>query len=140
MTVDSEAIFALVEASHGGAHVLEELRGSMAAAWLDERRPDAMFLARGVGRPLWLGEGRREVFFASTNHALEVVERYARIRLRKRELAEGSVVRLSDGHVAARERFRPDREFEEAPLPPVRAPREGAFCLERLAVLAAAGY
>ena len=26
----------------------------MATAWLDERRPGLVFLARGVGRPLWL--------------------------------------------------------------------------------------
>src|SRR3954454_3069756 len=40
MTVDSEAIFALAEQSENHARVLEELRGSMATAWLDERRPD----------------------------------------------------------------------------------------------------
>src|ERR671937_2135698 len=34
MTVDSEAIFALVEHSRGRANVLEELCGSMATAWL----------------------------------------------------------------------------------------------------------
>ena len=38
---------------------LEELRGSMATAWLDERRPGTLFLARGVGRPLWIGDGPR---------------------------------------------------------------------------------
>ena len=48
------------------AGALEELRGSMAAVWLDEREPDLIFAARGVGRPLWLGEGRAGVFFAST--------------------------------------------------------------------------
>src|SRR5919199_2476492 len=57
MTVDSEAIFALAEASDGSAKALEQLRGSMATAWLDERRPGTVFLARGVGRPLWTGEG-----------------------------------------------------------------------------------
>ena len=40
MTVDSEAIFALVEQSHSSAPALQELRGSMASAWLDERRPE----------------------------------------------------------------------------------------------------
>src|SRR5436853_4500762 len=38
MTVDSEAIFALVEAHDGRPEALEQLRGSMATAWLDERR------------------------------------------------------------------------------------------------------
>ena len=59
MTVDSEAIFALVEESSSRPAALEELHGSMAAAWLDERDRETLFLARGIGRPLWIGEGRR---------------------------------------------------------------------------------
>jgi glucosamine 6-phosphate synthetase-like amidotransferase/phosphosugar isomerase protein len=137
MTVDSEAIFALAEASSGSARALEELRGSMATAWLDERRPGAIYLARGVGRPLWTGEGRDETFFASTKAALEVAERYLRLKLRKREVAEGTLVLLSEGAEIRRERFRPDRDFEERSLPAVRAPHEGVSCLQRLAVLAA---
>jgi glucosamine 6-phosphate synthetase-like amidotransferase/phosphosugar isomerase protein len=136
MTVDSEAIFALAEAHDGRARALEELRGSMATAWLDERRPTTLFLARGVGRPLWLGGGRHECFFASTRAALEVVERYLRLKLRKTEVAEGTLVVLADGHELERERFRPNSDFEESPLPAVRAPREGASCLQRLAALA----
>src|SRR5919204_4258429 len=58
MTVDSEAIFALAAHSHGEARALEALRGSMAPARLDERRPEAVIVARGVGRPLWLRAGR----------------------------------------------------------------------------------
>jgi glucosamine 6-phosphate synthetase-like amidotransferase/phosphosugar isomerase protein len=137
MTVDSEAIFALAESSGGRAEALEELRGSMATAWLDERRPGTVFLARGVGRPLWVGTGREETFFASTKTALEVAERYLGLKLRKRELAEGSLVVAAEGHVLETERFKPDRDFEESSLPAVRAPQEGAFCLQRLAALAA---
>jgi glucosamine 6-phosphate synthetase-like amidotransferase/phosphosugar isomerase protein len=136
MTVDSEAIFALAEDSDSAAAALEELRGSMATAWLDERRPGAVFLARGVGRPLWTGSGRDGVFFASTRAALELVERYLGLKLRKREIAEGTLVRLSDGRELGRERFRPNRNFEERPLPPVRAPHEGRSCLRQLAALA----
>jgi glucosamine 6-phosphate synthetase-like amidotransferase/phosphosugar isomerase protein len=137
MTVDSEAIFALAEASNGSPAALEELCGSMATAWLDERRPGTLFLARGAARPLWLGAGREEVFFASTKAALEVVERYLQVRLRKRELAEGTLVVLAHGSELRSERFRPDRNFEERSLPAVRAPHEGHFCLQRLAALAA---
>jgi glucosamine 6-phosphate synthetase-like amidotransferase/phosphosugar isomerase protein len=138
MTVDSEAIFALAEHAHGCARALEELRGSMACAWLDERRPDVVFLARGVARPLWIGAARHERFFASTPQALEIVERYTGVRLRKREVPEGTLVALSRGREAWSERFRPDRRFEERELPAVRAPHEGASCLQRLATLAAA--
>ena len=137
MTVDSEAIFALAELSGGAAEALGELRGSMATAWLDERRPGTIFLARGVGRPLWVGTGREETFFASTKAALEVVERFLQLKLRKRELAEGTLVVAAEGSVLERKRFKPDRDFEERSLPSVRAPHEGAFCLQRLAALAA---
>jgi glucosamine 6-phosphate synthetase-like amidotransferase/phosphosugar isomerase protein len=137
MTVDSEAIFAIAEATDGSAKALEQLRGSMATGWLDDRRPGELFLARGVGRPLWVGAGREELFFASTKAALEVVERYLGLKLRKRELSEGTLVRVSAGAEVGRERFRPDRNFQERPLPAVRAPHEGLSCLRQLASLAA---
>jgi glucosamine 6-phosphate synthetase-like amidotransferase/phosphosugar isomerase protein len=137
MTVDSEAIFALVERERNRAKALERLYGSMATAWLDERVPDVLFAARGVGRPLWIGEGRHEVFFASTREAIELAERYAGVRLRPREVPEGCLLALVDGRVARREAFEPDRTFTEELLPAVRAPEERRFCLARLAALAA---
>src|SRR2546430_7815803 len=83
MTVDSEAIFALVDAFGAQREALEQLRGALATAWLDERRPDRLYVGRGVGRPLWLGHGRHELFFASTKEALELVERTLVVKLRK---------------------------------------------------------
>src|SRR5918911_2894536 len=77
MTVDSEAIFALAAHSHNDPLALEDLAGSLAAAWMDSRVGGTIFAARGAGRPLWIGAGRHELFFASTRRALEVVERYA---------------------------------------------------------------
>src|SRR6476661_2872745 len=136
MTVDSEAIFALAEAHEGAPGALEQLRGSMATAWLDARRPRTLFLARGVGRPLWIGEGHDELLFASTKAALEVAEQFLRLKLRKRELAEGTLAVVADGEVLEKLRFKPDRDFEESKLPAVRAPQEGAFCLQRLSALA----
>jgi glucosamine 6-phosphate synthetase-like amidotransferase/phosphosugar isomerase protein len=139
MTVDSEAIFALAEQSGGSVTALEELRGSLATAWLDERAPDVIHLARGCGRPLWIGRTRHEVFFASTREALEIVERYLRMTLTKREVEEGTLKRVEHGRVASIERFAPDRGYVEAqPLPAVRAPDEGATCLQQLAAIAAA--
>jgi len=137
MTVDSEAIFAVVAHSDGDAEALEALRGSMATAWIDERREESLSVARGVDRPVWLGVGKAETFFASTELALEVVERYLGVKLKKSELAEGTLVELVQGKEASRKRFNPDREFEEAPLPAVRAPNERAFCLKRLATIVA---
>jgi glucosamine 6-phosphate synthetase-like amidotransferase/phosphosugar isomerase protein len=138
MTVDSEAIFALAAHSRNEARALERLRGALAAAWIDAREPRTVFVARGSGRPLWLGEGRDGVFFASTEAALEVVEQYCRMKLRRREVPAGTLLTLRDGSVLRRERFRPDLDYVEAhPLPAVRAPGERESCLSRLAVLAA---
>jgi glucosamine 6-phosphate synthetase-like amidotransferase/phosphosugar isomerase protein len=138
MTVDSEAIFALAEAHEGAPGALEQLRGSMATAWLDERRPGTLFLARGAGRPLWIGTtGHEEMLFASTKAALEVAERFLGLKLRKQEVSEGRLAVIAEGEVLEKLRFKPDRDFEESKLPAVRAPHEGAFCLQRLAALAA---
>ena len=137
MTVDSEIIFALAARSRGRtAKALERLFGSMAAAWLDEERTE-LILARGMGRPLWTGCGGDGFFFASTREALELVERYAGVRLRKHDLPTGSVVAVEDGRVVAEERFSPDLSFTEEPLPAVRAPGEQSACLSLLASLAA---
>jgi glucosamine 6-phosphate synthetase-like amidotransferase/phosphosugar isomerase protein len=138
MTVDSEAIFAVAAHSEGDAEALEALRGSMATAWIDERREHAISVARGVGRPVWLGAGEDAVFFASTKLALEVVERFLGLGLRMCELEEGTLVQLELGRETSRKRFSPDRRFEDEPLPPVRAPKEAAICLRRLATLVAA--
>jgi glucosamine 6-phosphate synthetase-like amidotransferase/phosphosugar isomerase protein len=135
MTVDSEVILALAEAFRSQAAALEQLRGSMAAAWLDEREPGVVHLARGVGRPLWLGFGSDETLFASTPRALELAERYCHLSLEKVEVPEGTLVTLTDGSEVARERFSPDDRFHEEPLPPVRAPREADLCLRWLKTL-----
>ena len=139
MTVDTEAIFALAAHSGGDPRVLERIKGAMATAWLDEGQPDAIHLARGMGRPLWIGTARGAVLFASTEVALEVAERFAGLALRKQELKEGTHLLVSGGDVVVRSRFKADLSYvEENPLPAVRAPREAEFCLSRLAALAAA--
>jgi glucosamine--fructose-6-phosphate aminotransferase (isomerizing) len=135
MTVDSEIIFALAARSRGQtAQALESLYGSMAAAWLDEERPE-LLIARGMGRPLWLAAGKHELFFASTRLALELVESYAGLKLKESQLDEGTVAALDGGTIVARETFAPDLSFTEEPLPAVRAPDEARSCLARLATL-----
>src|ERR1041385_7688014 len=129
MTVDSEAIFAIAAHSRNDSRALEHLRGAMASGWLDEREPGVVFVARGSGRPLWIGEGRNAVFFASTKLALEVVGQYCGLRLRKHEAPEGTWLALRNGEIVRHERFRPDLEYVEPdPLPAVRAPGEREFC------------
>jgi len=139
MTVDSEAIFALAAHSHNDPLALEELTGSLAAAWMDSRVAGTIFAARGAGRPFWIGAGKHELFFASTRRALEVVEQYARVKLRKSEICEGSFLELREARVVRAATFRHDRDYRDPiDLPTVRAPQEGVSCLERLAVLTAA--
>jgi glucosamine 6-phosphate synthetase-like amidotransferase/phosphosugar isomerase protein len=138
MTVDSEAIFALAAHSRNDPRALEHLNGSFATAWLDSRVDGTIYVARGAGRPLWLGSGKHELFFASTRDALEVVERYAGVKLRKRELKMGTFLALCEAKVVRDERFRPDLGYTDpVALPAVRAPQEGLSCLQRLAALAA---
>ncbi len=136
MTVDSEAIFALAEHSAGSPEALEELHGAMATAWLDERNASTLFIARAAGRPLWIGTAGKELFFASTRAALDLLEQTVRLSLRKRELDEGTLLRIEDGRVTGQDRFQADRSYvEETILPSVRAPHEGASCLKRLAAI-----
>jgi len=138
MTVDSEIIFAIAEISRGRtARAFEQLYGSMAAAWLDEGRPE-LLLARGMGRPLWVGRGKHELFFASTRLALELVESYGGVKLKKEQVGEGTVLAVDKGTIVAQDTFTPDLSFTEEPLPAVRAPDEARSCLARLASLHAA--
>jgi glucosamine 6-phosphate synthetase-like amidotransferase/phosphosugar isomerase protein len=139
MTVDSEAIFAVMELRQNDPRGLAELRGAMATAWLDEREPERLYLARGVARPLWLGVTRGALFFASTQRALAIVEAALRVRLEKREVREGRILDVQDGAVARQRRFRRDRRYrDDGRLTPVRAPQEAVFCLQRLATITSA--
>jgi glucosamine 6-phosphate synthetase-like amidotransferase/phosphosugar isomerase protein len=137
MTVDSEVIFALMDRSRNDSRALSELRGTMAAAWLDEREPETLFLARGRARPGWLGMSGSDLFFASTRRALAILEAALRVRLELREVREGRLVRVVGGRVVRQRRFRPDRTYREAvPHAPVHSPHEAVTCLVRLAALA----
>lgn len=136
MTVDSEAIFALMELRRHDARALSELRGAMAAAWLDERDGSTLFLARGRLRPLWLGVTDGGLCFASTRRALAIAAAALQMRLDVREVREGRLLQVVHGRVEREHRFRPDRSYRESRyLPPVRAPREAVSCLERLAAI-----
>ena len=138
MTVDSEAIFALAAHSRSDRYAFERLTGSMATAWIDERVPDTVFVARGLGRPLWTGIAAAGVFFASTKRALKIFEAYLGVKLRKHEAEHGTLLELHHGQVAREDCFTPQPYVEEDPLPAVRAPREAEACLSALRSLAAA--
>jgi asparagine synthetase B (glutamine-hydrolysing) len=136
ISVDSEAIFALADSRPADPKALELLRGTMAAAWLDDREPKHLYLARGLGRPLWLGRGRHELLFASTRDALELAERYGSLRLRKEEVGEGTWLAIRDGRIERRGRFKVDRSLADSTPPPIRAPQERISCLRLLEAIA----
>ena len=139
MTVDSEAIFALVDRyGHLGGKVFEQLHGAMAVAWLHVDEPELLYLARGIGRPLWVGTGGSELLFASTRQTLRLAEEYLELRLRVEEVPEGTLLAVADGSVVGEHRFEPDRTFRRKAPPAVRAPHERASCLELLAAVARA--
>ena len=136
MTVDSEAIFALMELREHDPRALSELRGAMAAAWVDDRDDVTLYLARGRLRPLWVATAGGGLYFASTRRALTIVAAALRTRLDIREVREGRLLHVAAGRVVRERRFRPDRRYrEDEYLPPVRAPREAVSCLDRLATL-----
>ena len=58
-------------------------------------------LARGVGRPLWIGTRPRGAFFASTRARSRSSSATSRIRLRKREIARARSSRSPTGEVVA---------------------------------------
>ena len=136
MTVDSEAIFALAEASErrseraGAAarldgdrlarrappgHALPRPRRRPAA--LDRRGPRGALLRLDQGR----ARGRRAV------PAPQAAQARGRRGHARRSSRTASVL---DEAASS-----PTADFEESSLPAVRAPHEGAFCLQRLAAL-----
>ena len=137
MTVDSEAIFALMEQREHDPRALSEMRGAMAAAWMDERDAETLFVARGRLRPLWLGHSAEGLFFASTQRALAIVAAALRTPLEVDDVKEGRLLHVVGGDVVRQRKFRPDRRYREPDvLPPVRTPREAVSALERFAALA----
>ena len=135
MTVDSEAIFALMELRRHDPRALGELRGAMAAAWLDEREPRdavprarrrAAAVARADGRPS-SSSPRRAARSRSSRPPSRSASSSARC-------ARDASCASSAAGSSAQRRFRPDRSYRETDvLPPVRAPHEAVSCLERLA-------
>ena len=137
MTVDSEAIFALAEATENRAEALEQLSGAMATAWVDERRPGC-----SSSPAAWAGRSGSARGHARALLRLDPARAGDRRALRRRQApasARCPRARCSRSPTAAspgRERFRPDITFvEDDALPAIRTPDEGAHCLRRLASL-----
>lgn len=133
MTVDSEAIFATLHYTEDPREGLANLRGSLAIAWLDERRPGHVFLARGYGRPLWTAHTScgTDLLWASTLEALEIAEEFLGVALHKRPVRPGTILDVVAGRIVASVRFEPDATAAWL-RNPVASPEERVACLARL--------
>ena len=115
-----------------GAGVAERHGRARAAPRRDGGRVDrrasseTLYLARGVCRPLWLGLGRREVFFASTRSTLQLVERALRMNLRMREVSEGRLLHLWTAQSSPKTACDPTRATSRSTCFPPCAPRTRA--------------
>jgi glutamine phosphoribosylpyrophosphate amidotransferase len=139
MTVDSEAIFALMQHRGHDPRALSQLRGPMAAAWMDEREEARLYVARGRLRPLVVGRSGGDFFFASTRRALSILAAVLPQALETRDVREGRFLLVESGRIVKERRFRPGPAgVRDNASPPVRAPREAVSCLERFAALASA--
>ncbi len=131
-TVDSEALFALLDL-YGDApgRALRRVRGPVAAAWLDERQPGALRLARGVGRPLVIAAApdAEVAVFASTEQALDLVRKAGVPLRRSRPVGEATWLELVDGRRGRSLRFEPQ------PFVEPRATRRTPSPLERIRAL-----
>lgn len=133
MTVDSEAIFALLHRIGEIPTALARLRGSLATGWFDERRPGSVFLARGYGRPLWTAttSGATDIIWASTLEALEIAEDFLGLHLHKRPVRPGTILEISNGRMLGTTSFEPDTNASWLKNP-IASPDERVACLAQL--------
>lgn len=116
--VDSEVIFALL--AHGKEDsgittidALEAVRGNVAVAWFDNQEPDTLYLARGHGSPLIIGQTERgSLIFASTDEAVFNAAAEAGLELTHlRELEEGRLLTVDHGDITNVQTFTPDPPY-----------------------------
>lgn len=100
MSVDSEAIFMLLDACASYDDVFPQLRGSYATAFLDDRRNDGVHLVRGLRRPLELSVHSGVALFASTHLALEFAASTLGIPVRPCPVDESRMLLLRNGVIA----------------------------------------
>jgi glucosamine 6-phosphate synthetase-like amidotransferase/phosphosugar isomerase protein len=110
-TVDTEIIMALAD-SLWLELPFHELRGALATAIIDGRRPAETLLARGATRPLWLAEGEDGIMFASTGTALSLISAVFDRPFKVEALAEGCAFTVRGGEIVERRTFEPNRNWQ----------------------------
>jgi glucosamine 6-phosphate synthetase-like amidotransferase/phosphosugar isomerase protein len=114
MSVDSEAIFMLLDAMPTHSDTFPLLIGSYTTAFFDERDRQTLTVAKGRGRPLLQARGDGFVLFASTRNALQFAANRLRVSVAISPVHDGTLLRLRDGVVADRERI-DVHDFTESP-------------------------
>jgi len=133
MSVDSEAIFMLLDLLPTRQEVFPQLIGSYATAWFDGRETTGIHLARGLARPLVLGSGDGIVMFASTTHALAFAAGQLDLPLHMHEARTSSLMTLENGVVRDTKRIKVQR-FTERPTTEYRLEGPTANAARSLAV------
>lgn len=114
MTVDSEAVFMLLDSMPTYAEAFAQLVGSYSVAFFDRDARQSLYIARGRGRPLVVGEGDGVVLFASTRHAISFACERLQLDVVARSVPFGMLLTLRDGAVAHSQRIEV-QPFEEGP-------------------------
>lgn len=100
MSVDSEAIFMLLDSLPTYDESFPLLRGSYSTAFIDERAPTGgIHVVRGHGRPLLHGTTAGLALFASTPHALEYVGTAIGQEIHTKSQRKGTAVVMLDGEI-----------------------------------------
>jgi glucosamine--fructose-6-phosphate aminotransferase (isomerizing) len=132
MTVDSEAIFMLLDSVPSYAEAFSQLIGSYSVAFFDRDAKESLYLARGRGRPLVVGEGDGFVLFASTRHAISFAADRLGIEVVARSVPHGLLLALRGGEVVHTQKIEV-QPFEEEPTATYSRTGETARLARRLA-------
>jgi glutamine phosphoribosylpyrophosphate amidotransferase len=127
-TVDSEALPALLGAGplalgeSDPAELLALVKGDAAIAWLDGEDPEALHLARLVGRPLSIGWTKRgDLIAASTAAAIQSAARRQGITVERiRDVKEGTYLRVEHGEIVRSSPIRIPRPLYAVPARPAK--------------------
>lgn len=115
MSVDSEAIFMLLDYMAQPRDVFSELVGSYAVAWFDDEQRESLFVARGSGRPLFLTQLPNTVIFASTEEAIQFAAHVFGVQPLIAQVPEGTFFELRHGRIVQQWGF-DVRAFDEKEL------------------------
>lgn len=119
--VDSEVIFAMLaygmeDSGATALDVLAEVEGNMAVAWMDREYEGRLYLARGYGSPLIVGQTLGgSLIFASEAEFVHTAAEEAKLHLTHvRTIEEGTYMEVEEGEVKVIKTFDPNAPTRSA--------------------------